>query len=283
MKTTYTSLLTFICAVTMVITAYPQEKSRLKNLVEKQATVQKIASGFSFTEGPAVNEKGEIYFTDQPNNKIYIWNEETGITEFDVDGERANGLYFNQKGDLIACADYRNKLIKIEMSGHKEVLVDNYQGQHLNGPNDVWIHPGGNIYITDSYYQRPWWPEGHEQVLDERAVYGYKTNGELIKVAGDFKMPNGIIGSPDGEKLYVADINAGETWQYTIQKDGTLTNKTFFAPEGSDGMTVDDKGNVYLTNQAISIFSKNGEKLGTIEVPERPANLCFGGKDSTIS
>ncbi|MGQ8335041.1 SMP-30/gluconolactonase/LRE family protein [Sunxiuqinia sp. A32] len=263
-------------------TAISQSNSSLKNILKKDAEITMIQTGFSFTEGPAVAPDGRIFFTDQPNDRIYIWNENDEITEFDVDGERSNGLYFGIDGELISCADYRNKLIKIDMNGTKTVLVDNYKDMHLNGPNDLWQHPNGNIYFTDSYYHRPWWPEGQKQVQDERAVYCYTTDGNLIRVADGYKMPNGIIGSPDGKNLYVADINDGKTWKYNIQADGTLTDKTFFAPEGSDGMTIDKKGNVYLTNNGVSIFDKSGSKVGVIEVPERPANVCFGGKKRNI-
>ncbi|WP_430972278.1 SMP-30/gluconolactonase/LRE family protein [Sunxiuqinia rutila] len=259
--------------------ATAQPANSLASLIKQKAVLEKVASGFSFTEGPAVNSKGEIYFTDQPNNKVYIWNEKDEISTFPVDGERANGLYFDQNDHLVACADYRNKLIRIDAQGNKTVLADGFNGKHLNGPNDLWIHPDGTIFITDSYYHRPWWPEGQQQEQDERAVYRVSPEGEIKRVASGFKMPNGIVGTPDGQTLYVADIQDGKIWQYTIQEDGSLTNKSFFAPEGSDGMTIDDKGNVYLTNKTVSIYSRNGVKLGEIAVPEQPANICFGGKN----
>ena len=279
MNTISRTLILLFCGLISITSTFSQPNKKMNLLVKKGAEIQKISSGFAFTEGPAVDKDGRIFFTDQPNNKIYIWNEDDEITEFQVDGERSNGLYFTANGDLVSCADDRNKLVKIDMNGQKTVLADNFEGKHLNGPNDLWIHPNGNIYITDSYYHRPWWPEGQQQVQDERAVYCVKTNGEISRVATDFKMPNGIIGTPDGKILYVADINDGKIWQYTIQEDGSLSDKTFFAPEGSDGMTIDHQGNVYLTNQAISVFSKEGKKLETIKVAEQPANVCFGGKN----
>jgi gluconolactonase len=280
-KIIHTSLF-LLCGIFAYHSSFSQIAPKLQKIVAKDATVEKIASGYKFTEGPAVDRHGRIFFTDQPNDKIYIWEEGKEITVFEVEGERSNGLYFNKEGELVSCADFRNKLIKIDMEGKKTVLVDEFEGKHLNGPNDLWIHPNGNIYFTDSYYHRPWWPEGHEQVQDERAVYLLKTNGELSRVAAEYKMPNGIIGSPDGKTLYVADINDKKTWQYAIQPDGSLSDKTFFAPEGSDGMTVDNRGNVYLTNDAVSVFSKKGEKLGNIEIPERPANVVLGGKEGNI-
>ncbi len=254
----------------------------VNSIIQQGAKIENIASGYSFTEGPAVNKNGQIYFTDQPNNKIFIWDENQGISEFVLDGERSNGLYFDAEGQLLACADYRNKLIKISMDGNKTVLLDNYDNKHLNGPNDLWVHPNGNIYFTDSYYERPWWPEGQIQAQDCRGVYCLKSTGEIIRVIDDYKMPNGIIGTPDGKTLYVADINDQKTWKYKINNDGTLSEKTFFAPEGSDGMTIDNVGNIYLTNSAVSIFAPDGQKLGQLEIPEIPANICFGGKDRNI-
>ncbi|MDX9884011.1 MAG: SMP-30/gluconolactonase/LRE family protein [Prolixibacteraceae bacterium] len=269
---------TFILFLLLVSALSGNAQEQLPMLA-KGSQLQKIQSGFAFTEGPAVAKNGEIYFTDQPNDKIYIWNEKSGIREFKVEGERSNGLYFAADGQLVACADYRNKLIKIAMDGTKTVLVDQYDGKHLNGPNDLWVHPNGDIYFTDSYYHRSWWPEGHTQVQDCRGVYCLRTNGQLIRLIDDYKMPNGIIGTPDGKTLYVADIADGKTWKYSIEPDGTLSEKIFFAPEGSDGMTIDKKGNVYLTNRAVSVFAPNGKKLGEIDVPERPANICIGGKN----
>ncbi len=256
-----------------------QMASAIDHLIKTKGSITQVASGFSFTEGPAVNSLGEVYFTDQPNNKIYRWQEPDQITEWEVDGERANGLYFLSDSVLIACADYRNKLIGIDKQGNKTVLVEGYQGKYLNGPNDLWIHPNGNIYFSDSYYHRPWWPEGHEEVQDQRSVYCFKPNGDLMRVAEGFEMPNGLIGTPDGKQLYISDIRAKKIWKYTIEADGRLAQKTFFAPEGSDGMTIDNQGNVYLTNSVVSVFSAKGDKLGEIEVPERPSNVCFGGKN----
>lgn len=275
-KALHTIILYLVPCTLYPLTAPAQE---LSDLIAPDGTVEKIATGFAFTEGPAVASNGEIFFTDQPNDKIHIWNEEQGIRLFEVEGERANGLYFDRDGNLTACADYRNKLLRIGMDGTKTVLADQYDGKHLNGPNDVWVHPNRNIYFTDSYYHRPWWPEGYQQEQDCRGVYCLYPDGNLVRLIGDFKMPNGLIGTPDGRILYVADIEDGKTWKYTINPDGTLAGKTFFAGEGSDGMTIDQEGNVYLTNQAVSVFAPDGRKIGVLTIPERPANLTFGGKD----
>ena len=129
---------------------------------------------------------------------------------------------------------------------------------------------------------RDYWEPGHKEVQDVRGVYYLNPEGKVIRVIGDYKQPNGLIGTPDGKTLYVSDINDGKIWKYDIQADGTLTNKTFFAPEGSDGMTIDNQGNVYLTNKVVSVFNPKGENIARIEVPDQPSNVCFGGKKRNI-
>lgn len=245
-------------------------------------TPKLIQSGFSFTEGPAVDKDGNVYFTDQPNDKIYVWNcEEDKIEIFHESPERANGIYFDKIGNLIACADLNGKLISIKPDGKYDVLIDNFEGKQLNGPNDLWIAPNGGIYFTDPYYQRPYWKRT-EPAIDQERVYYYSPEAKLTIAAEHFVKPNGIIGTPDGKYLYVADIGAGKTYRYEISSDGTLTNKFMFAEEGSDGMTIDNQGNVYLTNDYVSVFDKDGNKIASISVPELPSNVCFGGKDRNI-
>ncbi len=148
----------------------------------------------------------------------------------------------------------------------------------MNGPNDLWITPQGGIYFTDPYYHRNYWEEGHAEEQDVRGVYYLSPEGRLIRVIDDYKQPNGIVGTPDGKTLYVADINDRKIWRYDIQPDGTLANKHLFAPNGSDGMTIDNQGNVYLTMGKIWVYSPQGELIEEIEVPENPSNVCFGGK-----
>ena len=258
-------------------------KSQENQLFDKNEKVTKVGQGYAFTEGPAVAPDGRVFFTDQPNDKIYIWNEKGNkISTFLNASERANGTFFNKKGELLACADLHNRLVAFDKSGKMIVLSENFNQQHLNGPNDLWIAPNGGIYFTDPYYPREYWETGHEELQDKRAVYYRNPEGKVIRVIDDFKQPNGLIGTPDGKTLYVSDINDGKIWKYNIQPDGTLANKTFFAPEGSDGMTIDNRGNVYLTNKVVSVFNAEGKNIARIEVPEQPSNVCFGGKKRNI-
>jgi gluconolactonase len=259
---------------------FAQQKTLPVMLVEKNAKIEKAGTGYAFTEGSSVAADGRVFFTDQPNDKIFVWDEVAGISLFKNGSERSNGTYFDKQGNLIACADLYNKLVKFTPVGEMRVLYKNgYKGKHLNGPNDVWPDNNGGMYFTDPYYYRDYWGKEHKQEQDVKAVYYLRPSGELIRVIDDLKQPNGIVGTPDGKFLYVADIDEGITWKYSIGSDGTLSNKTSFAPAGSDGMTLDSKGNIYLTFGKVLIYNKKGIKFGEIELPESPSNLCFGGKD----
>jgi len=253
------------------------------SLVAKNAEIQKAGSGYSFTEGSSVAHDGRVFFTDQPNDRIYIWDEKDGISLFKEGCERSNGTWFSQDGNLLACADLNNRLVKFTPSGDMSVLHDRgYRGRHLNGPNDLWQDKQGGIYFTDPYYRRDYWKAEHKQEQDIQAVYYLRPTGEMIRVVDDLKQPNGIVGTPDGKFLFVADIQGSITWKYDIHPDGSLGNKTRFAPAGSDGMTVDSQGNVYLTFGKVLIYNPAGEKIGEIELPEHPSNICFGGKNRKI-
>ena len=248
------------------------------NIVAKNAEIKKAGTGYAFTEGPAVAKDGKVYFTDQPNDRIYVWDEKKGVSLWSDDTGRSNGMYFNNNGQLLACADLHNQIVLFDKDKKMRVVYENYDGKHLNGPNDLWITPNGGIYFTDPYYHRNYWQEGHKEVQDARGVYYLSTEGKITRVIDDYKQPNGLIGTPDGKTLYVADINDRKIWKYDIQSDGTLANKTFFAPNGSDGMTIDNQGNVYLTMGKVWVYSPSGELIREIEVPESPSNVCFGGK-----
>jgi gluconolactonase len=252
-----------------------------EGIIAPGATVRKVAEGFSFTEGPAVDKEGNVYFTDQPNDRIWRWTTDGQVAVFLENTGRANGLYFDKEGNLLSCSDMENELWRITTDGEHTVLLTGYEGKKLNGPNDLWIHPNGSIYFTDPLYKRDYWTRNPDMQQDGQHLYYMPADRKkVIRADSELEQPNGIIGSPDGTLLYVADIRAGKTYCYDIAPDGSLKNKRLFAPMGSDGMTMDEQGNIYLTGRGVTVFSPAGEQIGHIPVEAGwTANVCFGGKD----
>jgi gluconolactonase len=272
-------LIPSVAAATALIfaagTMWPQS-----NIIAPNAKVEMLADGLKFTEGPASDTEGNVYFTDQPNDQILIWSIDGRLLTFMQPSGRSNGLSFDREMNLWACADENNELWRIDLSGKHTVVISSYDGKRLNGPNDIWIHPNGGIYFTDPFYRRDYWDhEKSEQ--DVQGVYYLAPDlKKLVRVADDLRQPNGIIGTPDGKILYVADIGGQKTYKYTIRPDGSLVNKTLFCQLGSDGMTIDNRGNVYLTGKGVTVFDATGKQIEHIAI-ESPwtANVCFGGKD----
>ncbi|HWI56656.1 MAG TPA: SMP-30/gluconolactonase/LRE family protein [Bacillota bacterium] len=249
------------------------------NILAPGAALQKLAGDLSFTEGPACDSQGNVFFTDQPNDRILKWSTDGKLSTFMQPCGRANGLCFDRAGNLWACADEKNELWRIAPDGKKTVVLKDYQGKLFNGPNDLWVHPTGGVYFTDPFYKRPYWKRGDKEMGEH--VYFLAADGKtLTRVIDDLKQPNGIIGTPDGKTLYIADIGAKTTYRYRIQPDGSLQDKHLFCELGSDGMTIDNEGNVYLTGKGVSVFAPSGQQIAHIDVPEGwTANVCFGGKD----
>jgi gluconolactonase len=249
-------------------------------VVAPGATLQQVSTQFTFTEGPAVDKKGTIYFTDQPNDKIWSYDTDGKLALFMDKAGRSNGLFFDKKGNLLSCADQRNELWSISPDKKVTVLLANYQGKRLNGPNDLWMEPKGGIYFTDPFYPRPYWDHKEPDIAKQNVYYLPKGKTEAILADDDLKQPNGIVGTPDGKYLYVADIRDNKTYKYQIASDGSLTNRQLFVPQGSDGMTLDSQGNLYLTGRGVTVYDPTGKKLGNIPVPSKwVGNICFGGKD----
>lgn len=243
------------------------------------AKLEKLAEGFEFTEGPAADADGNVFFTDQPNDRILKWSIAGQLSIFLQPSGRANGLYFDHQDQLVACADEKNELWSISPSGQITVLVKDYQGKLLNGPNDLWVRPDDGIYFTDPYYQRNYWSRDSMQQDGQYVYYLAPDRKSLIRVTPDLEKPNGIIGTPDGKTLYIADIDAGKTYVYDIQPDGLLMNKRLFCTLGSDGMTLDDEGNIYLTGDGVMIFNQAGQQIEHIDIPEGwTSNVTFGGR-----
>jgi gluconolactonase len=252
-------------------------------LYDTTAKPNLIAKQFSFTEGVSVNKKGDVFFTDQPNNKIWEYDTNGKLSLFLDSAGRSNGMYFDHHGNLVTCADEHDQLWSISPKKKIKVLVTDLDGKLMNGPNDIWIDTKGGIYMTDPYYQRDYWTRKKSELDGQKVYYLPKNSKQPIAVDASLKQPNGIVGTPDGKYLYVADIGANKTYKFTINADGTLSDKTLAVNQGSDGMTLDEKGNIYLTGKGVTIYNPQGEKIGHIAINEPwTSNLCFGGKDKNV-
>jgi gluconolactonase len=269
-----------LCLAVIICAASAPMLYSQQSVIAPGAKVELLATGFKFTEGPACDKAGNVYFTDQPNDRILIWSTGDKLSTFMEKAGRSNGLSFDRKGNLWACADEKNELWRISPAGKPTVMVKDYGGKRLNGPNDIWIRPDGGVYFTDPFYKRDYWKHDKSE-QDVQGVYFLEPRkNKLVRVAGDLRQPNGVIGTPDGKILYVADIGNQKTYRYNIQKDGLLANKTLFCEMGSDGMTIDSEGNVYLTGKGVSVFDPSGKKIEEIPVNSMwTANVCFGGRD----
>lgn len=260
----------------------------MKNVVKRGASVEKLAGGFAFTEGPAADAKGNVYFTDIPNNRIHKWSLDGKVTTFMEDSGGANGLFFDKDWNLIVCEGGRRRLVSIEPEGEVTVLADEYKGKKFNSLNDLWVDPKGGVYFTDPRYGN----RDNMEMDGEHVYYLSPGRTRVVRVIDDMVKPNGVIGTPDGKVLYVTDHGGDKTFAYDINVDGRLRNKRLFAAESSDGMTIDERGNIYLTVMGsrtlesydtgmnpVAVYNSAGERIETIGIPERPSNVCFGGKD----
>ncbi len=254
----------------------PHEAARGQNsLVKPGAKVEKLAGGFIFTEGPAADSQGNVYFSDIRNNRIHIWSVEGKLSTFRENSGAANGLYFDKQGNLLVCEGGARRVTSLSPQGKVTVLADSYEGKKLNSPNDLWVDPDGGVYFSDPRYGSM---EGLE--LDGFYVFYISPDRKKVtRVIDDLKKPNGVLGTADGKQLYVADAGGGKTYVYKILGPGKLGPKKLFAEQGSDGMTLDERGDLYLTGGGVNIYSPQGKLIESIKVPENPANLTFGGAD----
>lgn len=246
------------------------------------AELKLVSDGYSFTEGPTADEAGNVYFTDQPNDRIVFYDFSSGkATTWMQPSGRSNGLFWVGPDRMIACADADNELwaINAKTKTH-QVLLKDFEGRRFGGPNDCWVDRDGTVYFTDPLYKRPYWTQPFEG-NHPRGVYRLAPDATVSQVAGDLVQPNGIIGDADKRLLWVADINARRTYRYKIADDGSLADKTLFCESGSDGMTIDRQGNIYLTgNKGVTVYDPQGKELQSIPVPRGwTANVTFAGPD----
>ena len=262
----------------------------LLNFLEPGAKVQKLAGGMKFTEGPVwlPNEK-ILVFSDIPNSKLMQWSEEGGLSEYRK-SKQSNGNILDAQGRIISCQHAGRNVIRIEKDGSETVLVDNYENQKYNSPNDVAVHPNGTIWFTD-----PSWGLKGKPELPGHWVFKFDPATQKTEaIVKDLPMPNGIVFSPDFKKLFISDTGGNKRHPdkafhklpasircYAITKEGTIGELLFTIKNvGSDGMAVDQQGNLYLTwGGKVQIYNADGKKLAEIPTPEGPANVCFGGED----
>jgi gluconolactonase len=272
------SVLLFILSI-IAINTFSQ------SVIAPDAKLELISGQFKFTEGASVDKAGNVYFTDQPNNKIWKYDNKGRISLFKDNAGRSNGTYVDKNGDLITCADENGQIWSIDKKGNETVILKNFKGHQFNGPNDLWIDPKGGIYFTDPYFQRDYWTRTSPDpgMKGENLYYLPKGKTEPIVVDDKFVKPNGVVGTPDGKNLYAAEIAKGFIYKYDIQPDGTLTNRTTFVEDRADGITLDERGNVYLAGNGVTVYDPSGKKIEHIDVPSKwTANLCFGGKKKNI-
>ncbi|MDM8523369.1 SMP-30/gluconolactonase/LRE family protein [Desulfococcaceae bacterium HSG8] len=249
------------------------DDSGTEGVVQDGAEITTIADGLSFSEGPTADADGNLYFSDISANRIYKWSGTGEPTVFREDSGGANGLFFDSEGNLLVCEGTNGRLVSIDSEGNVTVLADEYDSKSFNEPNDLWIDSKGGIYFSDPVYNASLTQDG------EHVYYLTPKRDKIERVIADMIRPNGIIGTPDGTTLYVADHGAGETYKYDIAENGSLSNKTLFVSAGSDGMTTDSEGNIYLTNEnGVQVYSSSGTLIETIAVTD-PTNVCFGGAD----
>lgn len=271
----------FLSAALALLLLLQDENSSNAGVFPTDALVVRIATGFSFAEGPAADSAGTIFFTDVPKNHIYKWSERIGLQLYRKNSGGANGLFVDTSGHLVVCEGTNRRIVSIDGAGKAAVLLDSYNGKKLNSPNDVWVDPKGGIYFSDPRY-------GPKNTVEQDGYHVYYIPcgaQTAIRVTGNLIMPNGLTGTPDGRRLFVADWGASTVYSYVINDDGTLSQQAVFVRQQCDGMTMDADGNLYLTgaeqdgNYVVTVFNRDAKRIDSIRLPEKPSNVIFGGSD----
>lgn len=278
------------CGLLLMLVAIRAVAQDEGSLVAPGEKVKKLADGMKFIEGPAwFPAKKTLVFSDIPNSKLMQWREGDGLSVFRP-SEESNGNILDLQGRLISCQHAGRNVIRTEADGKITVLAEKYDGKRFNSPNDVAVRSDGTLWFTDP----SWGLKDRAREIPGNWVFKLDpATGSVEALIKDLAMPNGIIFSPDESRLYVADTGGfGELTVaeyrklpagihcYELSKEGKLGKKLFQIEQGSDGMRADVKGNLYTTTGGkVHIYSPDGKKLEQIDVPEGPANVCFGGDD----
>ena len=253
------------------------------NLIDRNAKLEKVATGFGFTEGPMWDPAGFLYVSDETINKIFRVYPDGKKEEVIALGD-PDGNTFDRKHRLIDCASVLRAIIEVTPDGKYKILADRYEGKKLNSPNDVIVGPDGALYFTDPTLDLV---KGEKQEISFQGVYRLDESGNLRLLTKDLTQPNGLAFSPDGKHFYVDDDESRNIRVYDVAPDGTLANGRIFGEEPGekddgvpDGIKVDQKGNLFITGpKGIWVWDAKGNHLGTIVMPEQPANLTWGDKD----
>lgn len=249
------------------------------SLVAPDASVTLLSDSFTFTEGPAADAAGNVYFSDIPASRIHVWTLAGELQTFRENTNANNGLFFDSNWQLFGAEGGAGRITRMDSSGAASVVIDQHSGAPFNSPNDLWIDADGGIYFTDPRY-------GDESNNPQPGYYVYYLAPgatEAQAIITDLVKPNGVIGTRDGSTLYVADHLGNQTFAYTLSAPGQVNDKRLMAPQGSDGLTLDEAGNLYLTGgRNISVYSADGQLLESIEFPLAPANMTFGGANRDV-
>ena len=253
---------------------------KFQELVGSDAKLEKIASGFGFTEGPMWDPAGFLYVSDETINKIFRVHPDGTKDEVIALGD-PDGNTFDRNHRLIDCASVLRAIIAVTPDGKYKILADHFEGKRFNSPNDVIVGPDGALYFTDPTLDLV---AGEKQEIPFQGIYRLDDHGKVRLLTKDLSQPNGLAFSPDGKKFYVDDSQQKNIRVYDVAADGGLANGRIFGEEPGakgegvpDGMKVDDKGNIFVTGpKGIWVWDANGNHLGTIAMPEQPANLTWG-------
>ena len=273
------------------------ESELLHELIDPEAVVEQLGTGFTFTEGPIWNPPGQyLLFSDMPGDTRRRWDEANGVQEVLSPSNKGNGMTLDAYSRLIVCEHSTSSLVRMDSDGKntgREVLASHFEGQELNSPNDVCVKSDGSIWFSDPWYGRmPVFGVERERELGWQGVFRVPPGGgdpQLVVEKDEYEQPNGLCFSPDESLLYINDTPKAWIKVYDVGSDGKLSNgRVFFEGIGSgvieegipDGMKCDEQGNIWVTGPGgVWVISADAEHLGTVGIPENVGNLTWGGPD----